>query len=130
MGTKECRKCKCLKPLDNFHKKSTTEDGYNNICKNCLKQQIWLRKIKEEKVFDIPLDYLEERIKFDNIFENDETIKHNKKIFQERNIKKEFSNIEKIWFFYSRWFDVKKLIKIYPSEYGYLSILDKIKAYY
>ena len=34
---KICRICKLENPLDNFHKKKDTKDGYRSECKECIK---------------------------------------------------------------------------------------------
>ncbi len=44
---KTCTKCKASKPLDNFHKKSSSKDGYRPDCKACVAE--FNRKRYEQK---------------------------------------------------------------------------------
>ncbi len=36
---KKCSKCKVVLPYENFHKKKSTKDGYNSMCKDCRKEK-------------------------------------------------------------------------------------------
>lgn len=47
---KTCSKCKVKKPLDQFHKKTKSQDGHTPECKDCahLKSAFWYAKNKEK----------------------------------------------------------------------------------
>jgi hypothetical protein len=49
---KKCNSCLNILPYDEFHKKSSSKDGYNNICKPCKKEKndIFYRNNKERKL--------------------------------------------------------------------------------
>lgn len=56
MQDKKCRVCEEIKPLDDFSKKTSSKDGYMNICKACDSKKAikWYynnsEKVKERKV--------------------------------------------------------------------------------
>lgn len=39
-STKKCNKCDNTKPLDSFHKRKSSTDGYEYCCKECKKHMI------------------------------------------------------------------------------------------
>lgn len=64
METKICSKCKQEKPLEEFHKCSTSVDGLQYVCKECISAYNKLRH--EEKM----------KKKKDVIIQNDHTLKN------------------------------------------------------
>jgi hypothetical protein len=38
MDQKKCSRCNIVKPLDDYHNRSVSRDGYDNACKVCRKQ--------------------------------------------------------------------------------------------
>lgn len=45
---KTCKKCNILKPIEEFVKNVSTEDGYTNKCKECLNEQLEKKYILNE----------------------------------------------------------------------------------
>jgi hypothetical protein len=48
METKKCSKCKIVKPVDEFYKRSKSKDGHGGYCKNCLKEYNNIRNTREQ----------------------------------------------------------------------------------
>jgi hypothetical protein len=71
---KKCTTCSIEKELNEFHKKSSSKDGYRSNCKSCSKEYNRNRKEKQSQYNK------EYRIK------NRETLKNNKKIYYQENI--------------------------------------------
>jgi hypothetical protein len=42
--TKECSKCEVVKNKEEFYKRKTSLDGYNGVCKSCLKDDLKKKK--------------------------------------------------------------------------------------
>lgn len=97
MEQKECRICKTVKPIENFHLKKGTPDGHRNECKECVKDIqkkyketpdfIEKRKEYDKQRYDSLRDQILERKKEYHI-ENREEILEKKKIYRNRDTSK------------------------------------------
>ena len=62
---KQCRTCKEIKSLSEFHKHHRRKDGHANECKSCVKkrQQKWYKETREERLIQRKEYYDENREK-------------------------------------------------------------------
>ena len=66
MSSKECFKCKIIKPLENFYKHSRMADGHVNKCKECNKNDATAHRnknIEKARAYDRARGKIPERIK-------------------------------------------------------------------
>lgn len=52
---KKCRECQLEKELDQFNKRASNRDGYDNKCKECIK--IYIRNLNSRNSTDNVVDY-------------------------------------------------------------------------
>lgn len=73
MITKQCTRCKIIKPINDFYKKKSNKDGIDSWCKSCYKitNQIYqknnkdkLDKYKTQHYHEYPAKYLLRRLKY------------------------------------------------------------------
>ena len=53
--SKQCSKCNCIRPVDQFNKNSQTHYGINSICKICEREKARERYQEKPKVFGPPM---------------------------------------------------------------------------
>lgn len=111
-GMNYCIKCKAYKPLKRFYKHSNYKNGYENTCKDCLKEKDKRRKAiyyqeNRERVLNRTLEYGKENRKKKRIYYAN-YYKENQNRVNEKNRKYNKQNREKMNEYYKEYRKTEK----------------------